>query len=53
MYDAEGRLYEAYSNADLRLDVGLTGDDFDPVLYGFPAVTSADEEASKDASTTR
>ena len=53
MYDAESRLYEAYSNIDLRLDVGLTAEDFDPVLYGFPAVVSADPEASREASNTR
>ena len=53
MYDAEGRLYEAYSNIDLRLDVGLTAEDFDPVRYGFPAVTAADEKASRDGSNIR
>ncbi len=53
MYDAEGRLYEAYANIDLRLDVGLTAEDFDPVRYGFPAVTTADENASKDGNITR
>jgi outer membrane lipoprotein-sorting protein len=53
MYDAENRLYEAYSNVELRLDVGLTAEDFDPVLYGFPAVASADGETSTAASNTR
>ncbi len=53
MYDAESRLYEAYANIDLRLDVGLTAEDFDPVLYGFPAVVSADPEAPREASNTR
>jgi len=53
MYDAEGRLYEAYSNIDLRLDVGLTAEDFEPVLYGFPAVTTADEKASKGGGNSR
>jgi outer membrane lipoprotein-sorting protein len=53
MYDAERRLYEAYSNIDLRLNVGLTGEDFEPVLYGFPALTSAGEEALKGASNAR
>jgi hypothetical protein len=53
MYDVEGRLYEAYSNLDLRLNVGLTAEDFDPVRYGFPAVITADEKASRDGSNTR
>ena len=53
MFDAESRLYEAYSNVDLRLDVGLTDEDFDPVLHGFPPVTSAGEEMSKGASSAR
>ena len=53
MYDAESRLYESYSNIELRLDVGLTAEDFDPVLYGFPAVVSADGEASRDSGNTR
>jgi outer membrane lipoprotein-sorting protein len=53
MYDAEGRLYEAYSNIDLRLDVGLTAEDFDPVRYGFPALTTAGEKASEGDSSTR
>ena len=53
MYDAERRLYEAYSNIDLRLNVGLAGEDFEPVLYGFPALTSAGEEALKGASNAR
>lgn len=46
MFDIEGRLYEAYSNIDLRIDVGLTDEDFDAVAHGFPAVTRSDEKRS-------
>ena len=47
MFDADNRLYEAYSNADLRINVGLTDEDFDPILHGFPAVTISGEQRSK------
>ncbi len=51
MFDARGRLYESYSNVDLRVDVGLGDEDFDPVRYGFPAVTrSGGESPAADAS---
>jgi hypothetical protein len=43
MFDVENRVYETYSNVDLRIDIGLTADDFDPVLHGFPVVTTSDE----------
>ena len=43
MFDAEDRLYEAYSNVELRVDVGLSDEDFDPARYGFPAVTGPGE----------
>jgi hypothetical protein len=46
MFDSQQRMYESYSNADLRIDVGLTDDDFDPALHGFPAETTSDEEPS-------
>ena len=38
MYDDDERLYEAYTNAGLRVDVGLSDEDFDPVRHGFPAI---------------
>lgn len=53
MFDTKRRLYESYSNVDLRVDVGLSDEDFDPVLHGFPAVTTSDEGASKADSGTR
>lgn len=53
MFDVEERLYESYVNTDLRIDVGLTDEDFDPVLHGFPAVTTSDEGLSKSASKSR
>ena len=53
MFDMEKRLYEAYSNFDLRIDVGLTDEDFDPVLHGFPTVTTTDEGASMQDSGSR
>lgn len=43
MFDVENRAYETYSNVDLRIDIGLTAEDFDPVLHGFPVVTRLDE----------
>lgn len=46
MFDRENRLYESYTNTKLRLDVGLTDEDFDPVRHGFPAVTTADEKTT-------
>jgi len=46
MFDRENRLYESYANTDLRIDVGLPDEDFDPVRHGFPAVTTADEKTS-------
>jgi hypothetical protein len=51
MYDVEKRLYEAYSNTDLQIDVGLGKEDFDPVLHGFPVVTTSDEKPSKEIRT--
>ncbi|NCF30174.1 MAG: DUF1571 domain-containing protein [Gammaproteobacteria bacterium] len=51
MYDVEKRLYEAYSNTDLQIDVGLGKEDFDPVLHGFPVVATSDEKPSKDIRT--
>ena len=53
MFDAENRLYESYTNADLRIDVGLTDADFDPVRHGFPAVTTGDIEATGNAGSSR
>ena len=38
MFDTEDRLYEAYTNVALRIDVGLDDKHFDPLLHGFPAV---------------
>ena len=51
MYDIEKRLYEAYSNIDLQIDVGLGKKDFDPVLHGFPVVTTSDEKPSREIRT--
>ena len=48
MYDIEKRLYEAYSNTDLQIDVGLGKEDFDPVLHGFPVVTTSDEKPAPE-----
>lgn len=45
MFDAENRLYEAYTNAELRLDVGLGDEHFDPVLNGFPAAAASEGES--------
>ncbi len=42
--DAGDRLYEAYTNTELRLDVGLGDEHFDPVLNGFPAAAASDRE---------
>lgn len=53
MFDVEERLYESYANTVLRIDVGLTDEDFDPVLHGFPAVTTSDEGSSRTGSTSR
>lgn len=53
MFDVEERLYESYTNTNLRLDVGLTDEDFDPVLHGFPAVTTSDEGSSETGSKSR
>jgi hypothetical protein len=53
MFDTEKKLYEAYSNVDLRIDVGLTDEDFDPVLHGFPVVTTSGEDASRFDATSR
>ncbi len=53
MFDADDRLYEAYSNTDLRVDVGLSDEDFDPVRYGFPAVTSSGEESAAAGGSSR
>jgi hypothetical protein len=53
MFDGENRLYESYANTNLRIDVGLTDQDFDPVRHGFPAVTTADEKASAGEDGTR
>ncbi len=53
MFDAENRLYEAYSNVDLRVDVGLSDEDFDPVRYGFPVVTSSGKESSAAGGSSR
>lgn len=44
MFDARDRVYESYSNLDLRVDVGLTGEDFDPARHGFPAETTSDDK---------
>ena len=41
MYDNDGRIYESYTNADLRIDVGLSDDDFDPERLGFPSKDTA------------
>lgn len=49
IFDAENRLYEAYSNLDLRIDVGLTDEDFDPVRHGFPATTTSSADAAARA----
>ncbi|TFH43326.1 MAG: DUF1571 domain-containing protein [Lysobacterales bacterium] len=43
MFDVENRVYESYSYVDLRIDIGLTAENFDPVLHGFPVVTTLDE----------
>lgn len=51
MYDIEQRLYEAYSNTDLQIDVGLGKEDFDPVRHGFPVVTTSDEKPSQEIRT--
>lgn len=53
MFDDEQRLYESYSNTDLRIDVGLSDEDFDPVLHGFPVVTPSDEAPLKAGGSTR
>ena len=44
IFDVENRLYEDYTNAELRLDVGLGDEHFDPVLHGFPAAAASDRE---------
>jgi len=53
MFDAAERTYEAYSNTNLRVDVGLSDEDFDPVLHGFPAVTTSDGEPVEAQSDSR
>jgi len=53
MFDSQQRLYETYSNVELRIDVGLTDDDFDPVRHGFPVVTTSDEELPTDGTSSR
>jgi hypothetical protein len=53
IFDVEGRLYEDYSNVDLRIDVGLSDADFDPVLHGFPAVTTSGTASSEIGTRTR
>jgi hypothetical protein len=52
MFDRERRLYESYANTELRIDVGLPDEDFDPVRHGFPAATStADKEPGSEGAT--
>ena len=53
MFDRERRLYESYANTDLRVDVGLPDEDFDPVRHGFPAVTTPGEKESSSEGGTR
>ncbi len=53
MFDVDRRLYEAYSNVDLRIDVGMGDEDFDPVAYGFPAETTPDDAPSVGSSPSR
>lgn len=53
IFDRENRLYEAYSNVDLRIDVGLTDEDFDPVRHGFPSVTTSGVDSDVLGETTR
>lgn len=53
MFDRENQLYESYANTDLRIDVGLPDEDFDPVRHGFPAVTTTDEKAPADQGSAR
>ena len=53
MFDSRNRTYEIYTNIDLRVDVGLTDKDFDPVLHGFPVVATSDEEQARIRGTTR
>lgn len=45
MFDRENRLYESYANTDLRIDVGLTDEDFDPAHHGFPVAATPGESA--------
>jgi hypothetical protein len=53
IFDSEMRLYEDYSNVDLRVDVGLTDEDFDPALHGFPVVTTSGGDAAELGSPSR
>jgi len=49
MYDDDERLYESYSNAGLRVDVGLTDKDFDPARHGFPVSGIPESELPSSA----
>lgn len=53
IFDTEMRLYEHYANVDLRVDVGLTDEDFDPVLHGFPVVTTSGSDTAELGGTPR
>jgi Protein of unknown function (DUF1571) len=53
MFDGENRVYETYSNLDLRVDVGLTSEDFDPVRHGFPVETTSDEKPARGSGNLR
>ena len=53
MSDVEKRLYEAYTNLELRIDVGLDDKLFDPVQHGFPAAAPSDGESTGASSGSR
>ena len=48
IFDVENRLYEAYTNAELRVDVGLGDEHFDPALHGFPEAPASSRAPSDD-----
>ena len=53
MFDSKNRVYETYSNLDLRVDVGLTSEDFDPVRHGFPVETTSDGKPTRGSGNLR